>query len=68
VLDDPAIDTVPDTLTRLHEDLVPLIHGLRQAQSRVGSVTDILLRRGRPQPGDDGPWADAARNDGPDRP
>ena len=50
VLDDPAIDTVPDTLTRIHEDLVPLIHGLRQAQSRVGSVTDLLLRRGRAEP------------------
>jgi ABC-type transporter Mla subunit MlaD len=50
VLDDPAIDTVPDTLTRIHEDLIPLIHGLRQAQSRVGSVTDLLLRRGRATP------------------
>ena len=49
VLDDPAIDTVPETLTRIHDDLMPLIHGLRQAQSRVGSVTDLLLRRGRPQ-------------------
>jgi ABC-type transporter Mla subunit MlaD len=48
VLDDPAVDTVPDTLRRIHEDLMPLIHGLRQAQSRVGSVTGILLRRGRP--------------------
>jgi ABC-type transporter Mla subunit MlaD len=48
VLDDPAIDTVPDTLNRIHDDLMPLIHGLRQAQTRVGSVTDILLRRGRP--------------------
>jgi ABC-type transporter Mla subunit MlaD len=50
VLDDPAIDTVPETLTRIHEDLIPLIHGLRQAQSRVGSVTDLLLRRGRSEP------------------
>jgi hypothetical protein len=50
VLDDPAIDTVPETLTRIHDDLMPLIHGLRQAQTRVGSVTDILLRRGRPAP------------------
>ena len=50
VLDDPAIDTVPETLNRIHDDLMPLIHGLRQAQTRVGSVTDILLRRGRPAP------------------
>ena len=47
VLDDPVIDTVPDTLRRIHDDLLPLIHGLRQAQSRVGSVTGILRRRPR---------------------
>ena len=27
VLDDPAVDTVPDTLRRINEDLMPLIHG-----------------------------------------
>jgi ABC-type transporter Mla subunit MlaD len=47
VLDDPAVDTVPDTLRRIQEDLVPLIHGLRIAQSRVGSVTGMLRRRPR---------------------
>ena len=52
VLDDPAVDTVPDTLRRIHEDLVPLIAGLRQAQSRVGSVTGMLRRRPREE--DDG--------------
>jgi ABC-type transporter Mla subunit MlaD len=56
VLDDPAVDTVPETLRRIHDDLMPLIHGLRQAQSRVGSVTGMLLRRGRPE--EDGPPAD----------
>jgi ABC-type transporter Mla subunit MlaD len=45
VLDDPAVDTVPDTLRRIHEDLMPLISGLRQAQTRVGSVTGRLRRR-----------------------
>jgi ABC-type transporter Mla subunit MlaD len=44
VLDDPAVDTVPDTLRRINEDLMPLIHGLRQAQSRVGSVAGLLRR------------------------
>jgi ABC-type transporter Mla subunit MlaD len=57
VLDDPAVDTVPETLQRIHDDLMPLIHGLRQAQSRVGSVTGMLLRRGRPE-GEAGPPAD----------
>jgi ABC-type transporter Mla subunit MlaD len=45
VLDDPVVDTVPDTLRSIQEDLVPLIHGLRVAQSRVGSVTGMLRRR-----------------------
>ena len=47
VLDDPVVDTVPDTLRRIQEDLVPLIHGLRVAQTRVGSVTGLLRRRHR---------------------
>jgi len=47
VLDDPAVDTVPDTLRRIHDDLMPLIHGLRQAQTRMGSVTGLLRRRPR---------------------
>jgi len=47
VLDDPAVDTVPETLRRIHDDLMPLIHGLRQAQTRVGSVTGLLRRRPR---------------------
>src|SRR4029453_10014039 len=51
-LDDPAVDTVPDTLRRINEDLLPLIHGLRQAQSRVGSVAGLLRRR----PRDDDGW------------
>ncbi|TFV71869.1 hypothetical protein E4P39_17430 [Blastococcus sp. CT_GayMR19] len=54
VLDDPAVDTVPDTLRRINEDLLPLIHGLRQAQARVGSVTGLLRRR----PRDEEVWPD----------
>ena len=54
VLDDPAVDTVPDTLRRINEDLMPLIHGLRQAQTRVGSVAGLLRRRPPGEPGDDG--------------
>ncbi len=53
VLDDPAVDTVPDTLRRINEDLMPLIHGLRQAQTRVGSVAGLLRRRPPDEPGDD---------------
>jgi ABC-type transporter Mla subunit MlaD len=47
VLDDPAVDTVPETLRRIHDDLMPLVSGLRHAQARVGSVTGALRRRPR---------------------
>jgi ABC-type transporter Mla subunit MlaD len=53
VLDDPIVDTVPDTLRRIQEDLIPLIHGLRVAQSRVGSVTGLLRRRPRGEDNED---------------
>jgi ABC-type transporter Mla subunit MlaD len=55
VLDDPAVDTVPDTLRRIHDDLMPLIHGLRQAQERMGTVTGSMagLLRRRPRPEDE---------------
>jgi ABC-type transporter Mla subunit MlaD len=60
VLDDPAIETVPDTLRTVAEDLLPLVHGLRQATDRVGTVSGFLRRhapgsKGRPQ--DDEPPA-----------
>jgi ABC-type transporter Mla subunit MlaD len=55
VLDDPVVDTVPDTLRRIQEDLVPLIHGLRVAQTRVGSVTGLLRRKPRADDEDDLP-------------
>jgi hypothetical protein len=53
VLDDPAVDTIPDTVRKLSDDLVPLVHGLREAQARMGSVTGLLRRRGRPEPSPD---------------
>jgi ABC-type transporter Mla subunit MlaD len=53
VLDDPAVDTVPDTLRRIHDDLMPLISGLRQAQARMGSVTGLLRRRTTPEQDDE---------------
>ena len=45
VLDDPAIETVPDTLRTVADDLLPLVHGLRQATDRVGTVAGFLRRR-----------------------
>ena len=55
VLDDPVVDTVPDTLRRIQEDLVPLSRGWRVAQNRVGSVTGLLRRRPRDEDEDDLP-------------
>jgi ABC-type transporter Mla subunit MlaD len=46
VLDDPAVDTLPDTLRTVADDLLPLVHGLRQATDRVGTVAGFLRRRG----------------------
>ena len=45
VLDDPAVDSLPGTLRTVADDLLPLVHGLRQATDRVGSVTGFLRRR-----------------------
>ena len=42
-----AREPLGDPLRRINDDLMPLIHGLRQAQARVGSVTGILRRRPR---------------------
>jgi ABC-type transporter Mla subunit MlaD len=55
VLDDPVVDTIPATLRQIQDDLMPLIHGLRQAQSRVGSVTGLLRRRSPADDEDDVP-------------
>ena len=54
VMDDPAVDTIPDTLRHIHDDLMPLIATLRQAQTRVGSVTGLLRRRPRDDDEDGG--------------
>lgn len=48
VLDDPAVDAVPDIIRAIDEDLVPVLATIRQAQTRVLGVTGLLRRRGRP--------------------
>ena len=45
VLDDPVVDTLPESLRRLTDDLLPVVSGLRQAQSRVEAVTGLLRPR-----------------------
>src|SRR5512143_2236404 len=35
VLNDPVVDTVPDTLRTLTDQVVPLVHGLRETQAKI---------------------------------
>lgn len=42
VLDDPAVDTLPDTLRSINEDVLPLLQGLRDTQTRVNSLATVL--------------------------
>lgn len=56
VLDDDAVDTLPDTIRRINEDVLPLLAGLRDTQNKVNQVASIMpgaasllfARRGRP--------------------
>lgn len=38
VLNDPVVDTVPDTLRTLSDQVVPLVHGLREAQAKISAL------------------------------
>ena len=38
VLDDPAVDTLPDTLYRLSQDAMPLVKGIRETQARMAVI------------------------------
>lgn len=42
VLDDPAVDTLPETLRSINEDVLPLLKGLRDTQSKVNSLATVL--------------------------
>jgi hypothetical protein len=42
VLDNDAVDTLPDTLRSINEDVLPLLQGLRDTQNRVNSLATVL--------------------------
>jgi ABC-type transporter Mla subunit MlaD len=42
VLDDDAIEAVPETLRSIREDVLPLLQGLRDTQSRVNALATVL--------------------------
>jgi hypothetical protein len=56
VLDDEAVDTLPDTIRRINEDVLPLLSGLRDTQNKVNQVASMMpgaasllfARRARP--------------------
>jgi ABC-type transporter Mla subunit MlaD len=53
VLDDPAVDTVPETLRRLQDSVVPLVEGLRQSQARLENIAARLRPRRKKDAGTD---------------
>lgn len=42
ILDDEVIDTIPDVLKTINEDVMPLLQGLRDTQSRVNALATVL--------------------------
>ncbi len=42
VLDNDAVDTLPETLRSFNEDVLPLIQGLRDTQNRVNTLAGVL--------------------------
>jgi DNA repair ATPase RecN len=38
ILDDPAVDTVPDTLRKINEEVLPLVQGIRDTQGKVNNI------------------------------
>jgi ABC-type transporter Mla subunit MlaD len=41
ILDDPAVETVPDTLRKINEDVLPLVHGIRETQGKVNNIATL---------------------------
>jgi ABC-type transporter Mla subunit MlaD len=41
VLDDPAVDSVPDTLRKINEDVLPLVQGIRETQGKVNNIAAL---------------------------
>jgi hypothetical protein len=42
ILDDDVVDTIPEVLKTINEDVLPLLQGLRDTQSRVNSLATVL--------------------------
>jgi ABC-type transporter Mla subunit MlaD len=41
LLDDPAVETIPDTLNKINADVLPLVQGIRETQGKVNNIATL---------------------------
>src|SRR4051794_26205500 len=41
ILDDPAVDTVPDTFRKINEEVLPLVRGIQDTQTKVNNIATL---------------------------
>jgi|SRR3954452_10844467 hypothetical protein len=41
ILDDPAVETVPDTLRKINEEVLPLVQGIQDTQTKVNKIATL---------------------------
>src|SRR3954452_24159357 len=41
ILDDPAVETVPDTLRKINEEVLPLVQGIQDTQTKVNNIASL---------------------------
>lgn len=72
ILDDPAVNSVPDTLRKINEQVLPLVKGIQDTQQKVNNIATIAEETsnrlaglpgagfllGRRRPGTNGPGSE----------
>ena len=41
ILDDPAVETVPDSLRKINEEVLPLVKGIQDTQTKVNNIATL---------------------------
>jgi hypothetical protein len=41
ILDDPAVDTIPDTLRKINAEVMPLVKGIQETQGKVNNIATL---------------------------
>src|SRR3954466_536587 len=41
ILDDPAVETVPDTLRKINEEVLPLVKGIQETQLKINGIATL---------------------------